>query len=157
VANVEAVSFYEISDEPSKAIPENRFGLYYDTGLQKPKISLLMATAFAGGVLSTAEKSLLSQRNFTYYNTITGLSYNKIDDGTSINIFPNPVKDILKIHCSVYINSVQIYNSLGNMILSHSSDKQSNSLNLNFSSIPAGIYMIVVSNEQSRIVKMIIK
>lgn len=61
-ANVEAVLFYEIWDEPRKAAPENRFGLYFDEELEQPKISLLLVTSFAGGKLSTAEKKELVKR-----------------------------------------------------------------------------------------------
>ena len=62
VANVESVLFYEAMDETRKAPPENRFGLYYDAALQKPKISLLLAAAYAGGTLSQAEKKELTDR-----------------------------------------------------------------------------------------------
>lgn len=61
-ANVEAVLFYEIWDETRKPIPENRFGLYYDEMMQQPKVSLLIAASFAGGVLSSAEKDELLKR-----------------------------------------------------------------------------------------------
>ena len=61
-ANVESVLFYEIWDEPRKAAPENRFGLFYDFTLQQPKISLLIATSFAGGTLSPAEQNELTAR-----------------------------------------------------------------------------------------------
>ncbi len=61
-ANVESVLFYEIWDEPRKAPPENRFGLFYDSALQQPKISLLIATSLAGGNLSPAEKNELTAR-----------------------------------------------------------------------------------------------
>jgi hypothetical protein len=60
--DVEAVLFYEIWDEPSKAAPENRFGLFYDSLLTSPKISLFLAACFAGGSLSPAEQDLLAQR-----------------------------------------------------------------------------------------------
>ncbi|MEI8289343.1 MAG: hypothetical protein WCH99_07705 [Verrucomicrobiota bacterium] len=59
---VESVLFYEIWDEPRKAPPENRFGLFYDFALQKPKISLLIATSMAGGTLTPAEQSELTAR-----------------------------------------------------------------------------------------------
>ncbi|MEP6671935.1 MAG: hypothetical protein ABJF10_22425 [Chthoniobacter sp.] len=61
-AKVESILFYEVADEPSKKPPENRFGLYYDTGLQQPKISLLLATSYAGGTLSPAERQELTSR-----------------------------------------------------------------------------------------------
>ncbi len=65
-AKIEAIYFYEIFDRLQKEIPENRFGLFYDQELQKPKISLYIATAFAGGQLSEAEKDSLLKRDFTY-------------------------------------------------------------------------------------------
>lgn len=63
VANVEAVIFYEAWDEPRKAEPENRFGLYYDApDFNQPKITLLLAACYAGGKLSQAEQDSLSKR-----------------------------------------------------------------------------------------------
>jgi len=61
-ANIEAVYFYEIWDETKKKSPENRFGLFYDNSLLHPKISLFIATSFAGGDLSPAEKDELIKR-----------------------------------------------------------------------------------------------
>jgi hypothetical protein len=61
-AKVESILFYEVADEPSKKPPENRFGLYYDAELQKPKISLLLITSYAGGTLSSAERHELTSR-----------------------------------------------------------------------------------------------
>jgi len=67
-ANVESVLFYEIWDEPHKARPENRFGLFYDYALQQPIISLLIASSFAGGTLSPAEQSELTTRGIGLTN-----------------------------------------------------------------------------------------
>jgi hypothetical protein len=61
-ANVESVLLYEVTDESRKAPPENRFGLYYDAALQKPKISLLLAASYAHGTLSQAERKELTDR-----------------------------------------------------------------------------------------------
>lgn len=61
-ANIEYVGIYELLDEPSKAPPENRFGLMYD--LNTPKISLYLLAYFAGGTLSDAERQELANRGF---------------------------------------------------------------------------------------------
>jgi len=71
VAKVEAVYFYEVYDEPLKGIPENSFGLYYDSNMEKPKISLLLAAAYAGGLLSPAEQDSLTTRNFIFNTNVT--------------------------------------------------------------------------------------
>jgi hypothetical protein len=75
VANVESVYFYEVYDQAQNAIPENRFGLYYDTNMEKPKISLLLATAYAGGILSQAEKDSLTKRGFVFNFEIDTTTY----------------------------------------------------------------------------------
>ena len=61
-AKVESIVLYEVADEPRKAPPENRFGLYYDAELQRPKISLLLVTSYAGGTLSPTERHELTSR-----------------------------------------------------------------------------------------------
>jgi hypothetical protein len=57
---IESVDIYELLDEPSKAPPENRFGLMYD--IHHPKIPLYILTSFAGGALYPAEKRELINR-----------------------------------------------------------------------------------------------
>lgn len=53
--------WYEIFDEPSKAPPENRFGLLED--LSTPKVHLYLASAFAGGALSGVEQNEITSRS----------------------------------------------------------------------------------------------
>lgn len=65
-ANLEAVLFYELCDEPAKQVPENRFGLFYDSALQKPKISLSIAASFAGATLSQAQRNALAKRGLAH-------------------------------------------------------------------------------------------
>jgi len=61
--DIESVVWYELLDEPLKSPPESHFGLMYS--LTSPKISLFIATAFAGGTLSTAERAELTSRGMT--------------------------------------------------------------------------------------------
>lgn len=57
---IESVHLYELTDEPHKHVPENRFGLMYD--LDTPKIGLYLVTAFAGGKLSESEAREITRR-----------------------------------------------------------------------------------------------
>ena len=61
VANIESIFLYELVDEPGKKPPENRFGLMSD--LSTPKVTLLLASAFAGGALTKAETAEITRRN----------------------------------------------------------------------------------------------
>jgi hypothetical protein len=60
LCKLESVVLYELLDEPSKPAPENHFGLMFDLGT--PKVSLYLATALAGGTLSSAERTALTSR-----------------------------------------------------------------------------------------------
>ena len=80
VAEIEAVLFYESVDEPSKNSPENRFGLFYDSLMESPKISLILASCFAGGSLSPDERDSLVQRKL---GNCTG--WNQSSDTTTGN------------------------------------------------------------------------
>jgi len=156
VANVEAVYFYGINDQTNKAKPENRFGLYYDAGLQKPKISLLIATAFAGGSLSLNEKDSLLKRNFTYYNITTDLSSEIFDNQLSIKVYPNPAKDFIEIQTGVGFSSIRIYNSFGIIVFTQQTSGLNN-LHLDVSSFPLGIYFVEVEAEHKTVVGKIVK
>ncbi|RZI86222.1 MAG: hypothetical protein EOP38_02170 [Rubrivivax sp.] len=58
--NIESIYLYELVDEPQRKAPENRFGLMRD--LNTPKVTMLLATAFAGGSLSKAEATEITRR-----------------------------------------------------------------------------------------------
>ncbi|QRK08289.1 DUF4214 domain-containing protein [Archangium violaceum] len=59
--NVESMHFYELLDQPElDSLSESRFGLMYD--INTPKIHLFLVSAFAGGDLSTAERTAITSR-----------------------------------------------------------------------------------------------
>ena len=70
IINLESVHVYELLDEPSKPMPENRFGLMYD--LANPKVHLLLYSAFAGGSLTAAEQLQVTSRGLLSDTEIAG-------------------------------------------------------------------------------------
>lgn len=72
LVNVESVLLYELTDEPNLVTEheyERRFGLMYD--LSRPKVSLFIASAFAGGKLSSSETTELTRRQLLSAEQIT--------------------------------------------------------------------------------------
>jgi hypothetical protein len=59
-ADIERIHFYELRDNIGQAPPLERFGLMFS--LDNPKPSLYIATAFAGGNLTTAEQLEVTSR-----------------------------------------------------------------------------------------------
>ncbi|GAB2592957.1 hypothetical protein GCM10027034_27190 [Ramlibacter solisilvae] len=71
IVDLESIHFYELRDEPEKPAPENRFGLMVD--LDRPKVLLYLAAAFAGGALSAPERAELTARNLLTDAEITAM------------------------------------------------------------------------------------
>jgi uncharacterized delta-60 repeat protein len=88
-----------------------------------------------GTVRLIGEKTNLSTLSFTYYNQ-------------KIVLYPNPVKDILNITLkeNIQINSVQIYNTLGELVINQS-DKNGIST-INVSNLNKGVYSIILNSNK---------
>lgn len=85
---------------------------------------------------------------------ITNLSNsNKIGVNSNINVYPNPVSDILNIETTLEVQSVEIYNIQGQKVLS------SNQKQINLSDLAAGIYMVRIQDIENNVAakKIVIK
>lgn len=75
-------------------------------------------------------------------------------DASSFSAIPNPVKDVLNVSYAKNINSISVFNLLGQMVLSETPN--SNSYQLNFSNLSSGTYLVkVVSDEATKTIKII--
>ena len=78
-------------------------------------------------------------------------------DSHSVNnlkIYPNPVKDIITIANSEVINTVELYNSIGQLVLSSAPNATQFTLNINH--VPAGVYFATVkSGKQTKSTRII--
>ncbi|GAB6975434.1 hypothetical protein JCM15124A_03410 [Prevotella falsenii] len=114
------------------------------------------ATVLATNGSNAANKNWL----MSYYeddSEITGFTgTHKCTDGidqteeatSDFTVYPNPVKDVLKITSDKPIHSIRIYNASGEELL-HATDTNS----INVSHLPTGIYMVYVDGKVTRIIK----
>lgn len=80
------------------------------------------------------------------------LTANNLSVG-SYNIYPNPVTEFLIIESEVPINTIKIFNHIGQTILS-----ETNKLKINFSEFPSGLYFIKIEDINGNIgIKKILK
>ncbi|MQP53311.1 T9SS type A sorting domain-containing protein [Flavobacterium sp. LMO9] len=70
---------------------------------------------------------------------------NKMGINSDINVFPNPVNDVLNIETVLDIQSVEIYNIQGQKVLS------SNQKQINVSDLAAGMYMVRIQDADNNI------
>jgi hypothetical protein len=82
----------------------------------------------------------------TYTTTVAALSTQDFDFGTYFTLYPNPAKNILNIQAKqdVIINSVEIYNQLGQIILA-----TTNAVNtIDVANLVSGTYFVKVNTEK---------
>ncbi|MDC8105148.1 T9SS type A sorting domain-containing protein [Chryseobacterium sp. B21-037] len=74
---------------------------------------------------------------------------------TKIDVFPNPVKNILQIRSPEPVNTIDIFDSMGRSVSHQSCGK--GDCTINTSGYPAGIYLIKIKTKSTEISKKIIK
>lgn len=79
------------------------------------------------------------------------LSTHEVDLEESINIYPNPVMDILYIKTDLWVKEIRLYDMQAKLL------KQAKSKSLNLSSMPTGVYIIQVETDQGIYTEKIIK
>ena len=95
-----------------------------------------------------------SMRTLFYYSDYTNQL--SVDDeilSGSINVYPNPVSDILVIESIMPLKGVEIYSILGKKVM----DIHTNFKSIPMYNIPNGIYIVKIQSDNSEMVKKIIK
>jgi hypothetical protein len=78
----------------------------------------------------------------------------KIDSKT-IQVFPNPVTDLLTVESETPISEITVFDLHGRVVLHDMTHRQG--AIVSFKSNPAGVYFIQITTEREKIVKKIIK
>ncbi|WP_293872033.1 T9SS type A sorting domain-containing protein [Flavobacterium sp.] len=75
-------------------------------------------------------------------------------DNTNFSLYPNPVKDVLNLSYNQEISNVEVYNLLGQKVVSNRYD--SNSAQVDMSNLSTGAYVVrVTANGQVKTIKVI--
>lgn len=82
----------------------------------------------------------------TYTTTITALSSQDFEFGTYFTLYPNPVKDVLNIQIKqdLEVNSIEIYNQLGQIVMA-----TTNAINsVDVTNLASGTYFVKINTEK---------
>jgi ASPIC and UnbV/Secretion system C-terminal sorting domain/FG-GAP-like repeat len=83
------------------------------------------------------------------------LSINDFASENDIKVYPNPVKDVIKLNSPMVINRIDLYNSLGELL--KSSIQNLEDVELNLKDLSAGLYFIKIYFEHGSKIKKFIK
>lgn len=76
-------------------------------------------------------------------NTLASTDFNQ--DNLEVALYPNPVRDFLKIETVLQIKSVEIYNIQGQKVLS------SNQKQIDVTHLPSGVYMVRIADTSNKV------
>ena len=95
----------------------------------------------------------------TVSTTFTVLGNNDLSFDSYFNLSPNPTSSILNLYIKNQVDpkSVEIYNPLGQLVLSKESDINSNNIALDVSGLKDGVYVISINTNKGKTSKRFIK
>ena len=79
------------------------------------------------------------------------------ESSSSLNIYPNPAKDEIRISSNERIEEVTVYNVNGQQTIAISQQLSANSCTINIANLNSGIYIVKINTEKGNIVKRFIK
>lgn len=82
------------------------------------------------------------------------LSVNEQD--FQVDLYPNPVRDLLNIRSDFPVSSLELYDSRGKLVLSHSINKESLFV-VDLSKISNGVYQLKLNTKKGHILRRIVK
>jgi len=116
------------------------------------------STNFDGTILSTIPSNVydgyIFKKNYTFYPTsIPSISQNNY----AFTLYPNPTNGILTVSSNGNINSIVIYNVLGELIYSVPNNIQLSSNEIDLSNFPKGIYFVKIYDGEKTYAEKIVK
>jgi hypothetical protein len=75
---------------------------------------------------------------------------NEIDNSVRVSIYPNPTKNVFSIKASEKINTITVFNVIGEELISQNANKNELVSNVNIESLPKGIYVVKITFDNNR-------
>jgi len=76
----------------------------------------------------------------------------KYNDGSVVQVYPHPIKTLTKVTCEYYIQKIEVFNLLGNLIMERDGEGE-----LDFSNESLGYYLIKVYTPRGEFVRKVQK
>ncbi len=98
-------------------------------------------------------KSYLHPYDFKLTKTIINTGFESSDQQDDISIFPNPASHTLHVEGFTNMTTIKIFDMVGNVMIETSAR---NSLQIDISTLPKGIYTLVAENSKNKLVRKIV-
>ena len=89
-------------------------------------------------------------------STISTVGVNDVDNLLELSIYPNPVVDLITIRSNSLMNSVVLFDLKGDVLYQETNFNSQNKT-IDFSSLPAGVYLLSVNSTNGKSLQKIVK
>jgi hypothetical protein len=90
-------------------------------------------------------------------NNIAGIP-DAVNTGNNINIFPNPANDEIQVISNqLSVNSIEVYNLLGERIYSSPITDNRSQVTINIADFSRGVYVLEIKTEKEVMMKKFVK
>jgi PKD repeat protein len=89
----------------------------------------------------------------TNYIHVGGVGINELSQNT-VNVFPNPVQDIMTVQANSIINEIQVYNATGQLVINQTVNAKT--ITVNTSGLTTGIYTLKAILDNGTINKKVV-
>ncbi|GEM_PF-5501635 len=143
------------NEEITYTIADNKYFEINDNSLRtKADLSPILFTDFNINITATDNGGLTVTKEFAITIRKTDLTDINADQSITIDIYPNPVSDMVNIKANEVIESIDILTVSGRIV--YSKVVNSEQIRINTNNIQSGIYIIRIRTEKSTVTEKII-
>lgn len=90
---------------------------------------------------------------YNWFVTLSNNNFSNYLDNNTLEVFPNPAKNIMYVKNESHVNKIVVYNNLGKAVLTQTT----NNNEVNVENLAHGIYLLEIHTEQNKVYKKFIK
>lgn len=113
--------------------------------------------------ITISHKGSLTDNQQNYALVVTGvnseMATNEVNLNQSVNVYPNPVVDNLNLQITDKLTNatVRVFNPMGQVLYQNEYKSLTSTQNIDFKSIPSGVYLVYIKSDEGTITKKVIK
>ena len=111
------------------------------------------ASTLGGYSFPIANNSFITPAPLSQVINLTNTGIIVPKQSPKIQVYPNPIQNVVNIDCEVAITSVKLIDLTGRMIMDVPINQKQMSINVNISGLPAGTYILFVNNTPVKVEK----
>ncbi|MAX79400.1 MAG: hypothetical protein CL843_04390 [Crocinitomicaceae bacterium] len=149
-------TFFQLFNSFNERIGDVNFPFYVDGCLGISDLPFIRGLrCYSDAEIGSYETGIVDSCYYVY----NGTSVEEINAENAINVWPNPAHEMLNVELVEGVEALRLINSNGQEVLVQQVSKSTSTqtLQLNLSALPAGIYQLVATSNQKVLARTVVK